>query len=104
MLIPSSQVCAESERGCVQQLLCRSCNAIVGVADERAEGWRVYKWSMALTNESGTRTAYSTERWASAQLLAAIENEGVRKFFLQVADSPGDGQGLVVGGHPDSKD
>lgn len=52
-----------------------------------------------MVHENGNRESFGTDRWVSAQILAAIENEGARKFFVKTSDSPGDNQGLLVGNH-----
>ncbi|KAL2352205.1 ubiquitin-conjugating enzyme E2-binding protein [Cryomyces antarcticus] len=65
------------------QLLCSKCRAVVGVVDERAEGWRIYKWAISVnTNCSRAPTSHDIAKWLSAQLLALIDNQGVRKFVV----------------------
>ncbi|KAF2146594.1 uncharacterized protein K452DRAFT_348336 [Aplosporella prunicola CBS 121167] len=67
-----------------QQLVCKQCTATVGAVDERAEGWRLFKWSMAVTGQSsGVMKSYSMPKWISAQLLTLIENQGIRKFTVR---------------------
>ncbi|KAF1992149.1 hypothetical protein K402DRAFT_388723 [Aulographum hederae CBS 113979] len=69
-----------------QKLACKTCGAMVGVVDEKAEGWRVFKWSMALSTADGQQESYSAEKWISAQILTAIENDAIRKFVVSSAD------------------
>ncbi|KAF9633706.1 hypothetical protein BFW01_g4600 [Lasiodiplodia theobromae] len=67
-----------------QQLTCSSCKTIVGVTDPRAEGWRIWKWSIAATPKDSTTNTktYSLRKWVAAQLLYLIENQAVRKFTV----------------------
>lgn len=71
-----------------RQLICSSCKAIVGVTDPRAEGWRIWKWSIAATPKGEPTAAnarsYSIRKWIAAQLLYLIENQAVRKFTVMV--------------------
>ncbi|KAF2088328.1 hypothetical protein K490DRAFT_65005 [Saccharata proteae CBS 121410] len=65
-----------------QQLRCADCKTTIGAVDERAEGWRLWKWSVAISSNGTPPVQYSTPKWISAQLLALIENQGVRKFVI----------------------
>lgn len=64
-------------------MTCSSCKTIIGVTDPRAEGWRIWKWSIAATHKDSTNTkTYSLRKWVAAQLLYLIENQAVRKFTV----------------------
>ncbi|OCL11743.1 hypothetical protein AOQ84DRAFT_286583, partial [Glonium stellatum] len=69
-----------------RKLLCGSCNAEVGVEDDRAEGWRIWKWSVGLSSPLKVEK-YSMQKWISAHFLALIENQGVRKFSVRSDDN-----------------
>ena len=68
------------------------------MTDPRAEGWRIWKWTITVTpkgEETTTTTsarAYSIRKWIAAQLLYLIENQAVRKFTV-VVDSDGISEG-----------
>ncbi|OJD29851.1 ubiquitin-conjugating enzyme e2c-binding protein [Diplodia corticola] len=71
-----------------RQLICSSCKSIVGVTDPRADGWRIWKWSVAIAPKGETTTtsarSYNIRKWIAAQLLYLIENQAVRKFTITV--------------------
>jgi HECT-like Ubiquitin-conjugating enzyme (E2)-binding len=72
-------------------LACATCQAIVGAVDERAEGWRLYKWSLAVqSTEEAKAERFPTRAFVSAHLLALIENQGVRKFTIEAIGGDGD--------------
>ncbi|KAI9778508.1 MAG: hypothetical protein M1839_008038 [Geoglossum umbratile] len=74
-----------------QALVCAACQAIVGAVDERAEGWRLYKWSLAVqSTEDANVERFPTEAFVSAHLLALIENQGARKFIIRTEGEGGD--------------
>lgn len=64
------------------RLVCGSCDAEVGIVDDRAEGWRIWKWSVAIPFPRKVET-FSIQKWISAHFLALIENQGVRKFSVR---------------------
>jgi len=76
-----------------RNLVCGSCNGEVGIIDDRAEGWRVWKWSVAISSSKKLET-YSVQKWISAHFLALIENQGVRKFNVRAEG--GDGSSLML--------
>ena len=63
-------------------MVCGSCDAEVGIVDDRAEGWRIWKWSVAISFPRKVET-FSIQKWISAHFLALIENQGVRKFSVR---------------------
>ena len=67
------------------RLICGSCNADVGIVDDRAEGWRIWKWSVAISFPRRVEK-FSIQKWISAHFLALIENQGVRKFSVRPDD------------------
>jgi hypothetical protein len=78
------------------KLLCQACKAHLGEVDERAEGFRLWKWSLAINNPTETSLKpepanYSTPKWISAHFLSLIENQAVRKFFVK----PGSEEGVA---------
>jgi hypothetical protein len=64
------------------RLVCGSCDAEVGIVDDRAEGRRIWKWSVAISSPRKVET-FSMQKWISAHFLALIENQGVRKFSVR---------------------
>ncbi|TKA64041.1 hypothetical protein B0A49_09871 [Cryomyces minteri] len=69
------------------QLVCSKCRAVVGIVDERAEGWRIYKWATSVNaNCSRAPTPHDITKWLSAQLLALVDSQGVRKFVVHDAE------------------
>jgi hypothetical protein len=83
-----------------QAVQCSQCDSTVGFVDERAEGWRIYKWGVAAEIGNQVQSSQSLERWISAQLLSMIENQGVRKFVVtdQADDSEASEKGYLVSG------
>ncbi|KAF2277527.1 uncharacterized protein EI97DRAFT_296624 [Westerdykella ornata] len=78
-------------------LTCKACSHVLGVLDEQASGWRVWKWALSigaagpsLPSASPAHSAhtYSIQKWISARLLFLIENLGIRKFHVH-ADTDG---------------
>jgi hypothetical protein len=68
----------------LQALACVSCQAIVGATDERAEGWRLYKWGLAVQPAEGINIErFRTDFFVSAYLLALIDTQGTRKFIIE---------------------
>ncbi len=80
-----------------EDLLCASCSTVVGAVDERAEGWRLHKWSVALghaDDDDGPAETHALESWVAAQLLALADAQGVRKFVVHGGGGEGgDGEG-----------
>ncbi|KAF2806707.1 uncharacterized protein BDZ99DRAFT_465502 [Mytilinidion resinicola] len=84
------------------KLLCQTCKAQLGEVDDRAEGFRLWKWSLAIAESSAQEvgpeqprnldsdiamkpklTTYSNQKWVSAHFLSLIENQAVRKFCVK---------------------
>ncbi|KAH7060808.1 ubiquitin-conjugating enzyme E2-binding protein [Macrophomina phaseolina] len=66
-----------------QPLICSTCKTVVGVVDPRAEGWRIWKWSIAVTPKGSDKPqTHGVSKWIAAQLLYLIESQGVRKFTV----------------------
>ncbi|KAF1944170.1 hypothetical protein EJ02DRAFT_452777 [Clathrospora elynae] len=72
-------------------VVCKHCKQVVGTRDATTDGWRIRKWSIALSSSStissGLPTTYSVQKWISARLLYLIENSGVRKFHIHPAST-----------------
>ncbi|KAF2435842.1 hypothetical protein EJ08DRAFT_580048 [Tothia fuscella] len=77
-------------------LLCTSCDAVIGVVDEGADGWKLYKWSLQLRKEGGVVESFAVSKWISTQLLAAIENSGVRRFVVEPSTSQSQSSGGLL--------
>ncbi|KAH0537089.1 hypothetical protein FGG08_006091 [Glutinoglossum americanum] len=71
-------------------LACAACQTIVGATDERAEGWRLYKWSLAVqpTDDIAVER-FPADPFISAHLLALIETEGGSKFIVETDEGGG---------------
>ncbi|EON61953.1 hypothetical protein W97_01171 [Coniosporium apollinis CBS 100218] len=82
---------SDHERSKLQQLLCLGCGGLVGTIDDRVEGFKLWKWAVALSFGDEPPKQYSIQKWVSAQLLALVENEGVRKFVVGDASAEADG-------------
>jgi hypothetical protein len=55
----------------------------VGFIDEKAEGWRLYKWNLSITlNPEDVGRTYAEESFVSALLLEMVENQAIRKFAM----------------------
>lgn len=78
------------------------------MTDPRAEGWRIWKWSIAAAPKDSTTNTktYSPRKWVAAQLLYLIENQAVRKFTVMAESGvhPGEevegGSGAVAARDP----
>ncbi|KAJ5472664.1 hypothetical protein N7530_006665 [Penicillium desertorum] len=82
---------------------CANCNAIIGMEDPVAKGWRLLKASVSLNTNAPSCEAdvarwevHPTETIVAAQLLELIERESARRFVVHC----GQKSGLVVGGIP----
>jgi ubiquitin-protein ligase E3 D len=63
---------------------------VLGAVDDKAEGWRLYKWSLGLKIAGeGLTEKWPVEDFVSAQLLSLVESQAVRKFVVipDVADA-----------------
>ncbi len=75
---------------------CKTCDTLVGTKDNSAEGYRVFKWAIALATGEEGEEKFEIQQWVSAQLLAAIQNLGVRKFIVKEEQSRGEAEVLMV--------
>ncbi|GES57619.1 ubiquitin-conjugating enzyme E2-binding protein [Aspergillus terreus] len=79
------------------ELLCSSCDNLIGIDDPVAEGWRLFKTSLsAHTPPDDTPTppqedweTHSIETIVAAQLLELIERESARRFVLHCGQKSG---------------
>ncbi|KAF2096449.1 hypothetical protein NA57DRAFT_58364 [Rhizodiscina lignyota] len=71
-----------SEPAATFDVLCNQCNMPIGVVDDIAGGYRIFKWAVIVAHEDESEQN-DIQQWISAQLLAAIQNIGVRKFAIQ---------------------
>lgn len=67
---------------------------MLGAVDDRAGGWRLYKWALSIPQYTTNINNYNLQKWISAQLLATIENQGVRKFVI--GDGHDDDEAILV--------
>jgi len=73
------------------------CHEALGFVDERADGWRLWKWSLCVQlNGQSDEQAFSIEMFVSAQLLAMIEDQAVRKFVMYNEEGTNDAPGIMV--------
>lgn len=78
-----------------EELLCDRCDALVGVQDTIAKGWRLFKTSLDAelpsTGESeGVHwESHPTELVVAAQLLELIERESARRFIIHCGKKDG---------------
>lgn len=77
-------------------LECTKCNAIIGMEDPSARGWRLLKANVSL-NTNMRRSESDEEQWQShptqliiaAQLLELIERESARRFVVHCGQKSG---------------
>ena len=77
-------------------LECIKCNAIIGMEDPSARGWRLLKANVSL-NTNIPSPELDVERWQShptqmiiaAQLLELIERESARRFVVHCGQNSG---------------
>ncbi|KAL4882757.1 ubiquitin-conjugating enzyme E2-binding protein [Aspergillus karnatakaensis] len=72
-----------------EELVCDGCEALIGVEDPVAKGWRLFKTSLSAGTPSteGVSSdvnweAHQTELVVAAQLLELIERESARRFII----------------------
>ncbi|KAL4959711.1 HECT-type E3 ubiquitin transferase [Aspergillus stella-maris] len=77
------------------ELVCDKCNTLIGVEDTVAQGWRLFKTSLAASLPS-TEPAdglnwekHPTELVVAAQLLELIERESARRFVIHCEKKDG---------------
>lgn len=76
------------------ELHCSSCEALLGVKDASAEGWRIYKSSLSVKPSLDAEWETSPrEIFISSQLLALIESSAARKFVVHDNNSD---RGILV--------
>ncbi|KZF23837.1 hypothetical protein L228DRAFT_267798 [Xylona heveae TC161] len=79
-----------------QELVCSCCNGIIGVVDERAEGWRLFKWALAVRKRPGEqKESHAIEGFIAAQMLALIDSQAVRKFVVHCKGLAGPASALL---------
>ncbi|KAL5360071.1 ubiquitin-conjugating enzyme E2-binding protein [Aspergillus floccosus] len=79
------------------ELLCSSCDSLIGIDDTVAEGWRLFKTSLSahtLSDETQTPSedeweAHPIETIIAAQVLELIERESARRFVLHCGQKTG---------------
>ncbi|KAL4939468.1 ubiquitin-conjugating enzyme E2-binding protein [Aspergillus oleicola] len=77
------------------ELVCDSCDALIGVEDTIAKGWRLFKTSLAASFPSTenadevTWERHPTELVVAAQLLELIERESARRFIIHCGKKDG---------------
>ncbi|KAE8351330.1 ubiquitin-conjugating enzyme E2-binding protein [Aspergillus coremiiformis] len=81
------------------ELLCENCDALIGVEDPVAKGWRLFKTGLSVSrqsaegeNEDPSWESHPMETVVAAQLLELIERENIRRFVLHC----GEGNGLFI--------
>ncbi|KAI9819501.1 MAG: hypothetical protein M1827_006949 [Pycnora praestabilis] len=80
-----------------QDIQCSDCKAVLGVYDARANGYRIYKWSVAVRqDENDTSRQYPVQAFISAQLLALIDNQAVRRFVIHNKEVGETGSALLL--------
>jgi len=78
-------------------LQCFACDQVLGNVDSSTEGWKLYKWSVRVQKEDSVVESFSVPRWISTQLLAAVENSGVRRFVVEsTAEPTSQASGMLV--------
>lgn len=90
-LKPTTQPVDHASPGAVH---CAQCARVIGAVDNRAEGYRLFKWALSLPaatshNSKVTSSAYPLDNFISAQLLSLISSQAIRKFILHSASSMG---------------
>lgn len=86
----------EPESSLEKTLACANCNAIIGMDDLMARGWRLLKANVSL-NTNIRASEPDEERWQSypaqvivaAQLLELIERESARRFVVHCGQKSG---------------
>ncbi|CAG8910125.1 unnamed protein product [Penicillium egyptiacum] len=72
---------------------CANCNAIIGMEDPIAQGWRLLKASVSLNTSCEADVAkwevHPTETIVAAQLLELIERESARRFVVHCGQKSG---------------
>ncbi|KAH8820425.1 ubiquitin-conjugating enzyme E2-binding protein [Xylogone sp. PMI_703] len=67
-------------------LLCSNCNNYVGRVDHRAEGFRLYKWTLKINSESETQPAYppqlSIELVIAGHLISTMDAQCCSQFLF----------------------
>ena len=62
-------------------LKCARCDAELGVDDVRAEGLRLFKWSVSLQRaQNSAWETHPVQSFVCAQLLALLDAQAIRKF------------------------
>ena len=67
----------------------------MGSEDKTSSGYRLFKWSIAV-GKSGNAFAPPLQKWFSAQLLSAIDTEGVRRFIVEQSSSKSPNAGALL--------
>jgi len=96
-LIISCQVHQDNKARTSSKLRCEACHEALGFVDERADGWRLWKWSLCVQLDAQCDgQTFPTEMFVSTQLLGLIENQAVRKFVIYNEDGQDGVAGMMV--------
>lgn len=75
--------------------MCNGCRAVVGLADADADGFRLFKSSLAVGFAGHTQLElFDVEKWLAARLLSVTEAQSARKIVV-ASDNASDGHLLV---------
>lgn len=97
-LISPCQVQQDDKLRTSSKLRCEVCHEALGFVDERAGGWRLWKWSLCVQLDSRSEgQTFPTEMFVSTQLLGLIESQAVRKFVIYNDDGEDGVAGMMVG-------
>lgn len=97
--VPNYQATKERSDGSLlppdEEVLCDGCDALVGVQDTIAKGWRLFKTSLDAElpsteeSERGHWDSHPTELVVAAQLLELIDRESARRFIIHCGKKDG---------------
>ena len=76
---------------------CTGCDILLGFQDKTAQGWRLYKWSLAVipSHAAGTEI-FALESILCTQLLALIDAQAVRKFVVHNGGTEDEATGILA--------
>ncbi|ODM15116.1 hypothetical protein SI65_09355 [Aspergillus cristatus] len=84
----------QNENSKKTSITCTQCNALIGLEDPIANGWRLLKaalsaYTPSTTEEKGTWHTHPTETVVAAQLLELVERESARRFVVHYSGKDG---------------
>lgn len=79
-----------------RRLVCESCGNGLGLVDDIAEGFKVFKWAISVPSAGRAAQFFSVQKWVAATVLHEVETTGARKYIVREEGADGARDSLLV--------